>query len=524
VWGGVPLVSLAVLAGQAPAPSSSELPLSLRDAFRNALSHNPEFVVLRENVEEARARLSRAESVFVPRIFGGVTGGRLQTPPSPTNLETTDDSVVGSLAIGGVFLTGLEYRLELSAQYHALDSVFSVYDRIYQSGLRFQLEQPLLRHAWPWVTEAPIRIAAHRRDASNLLQQARAERILADVEVAYWLLVLAHGELALRNAALQLSKAQVKASKAQLRHGAVAQFDVIEAQAAVARDLEVIQRTVSDIAMAEGQLARLIFPEYGSTETSYKPVDQPDAKLPVTSIDDSLKTAFARRPDLAAAEANLEAEQVAREVTENALWPAVSLVGSVGVGGSSGRLSPGFGTSSFGIPTQHGITGELLPPVLPDSRSYGGFVDQFSNWRSVEALVGVEVEIPFENSLAESDARIQRAAAALQRAEVERVRSTIYYEVVTAHRQLLADYERVKATLRAVELAEKLLEAQQTRFKNGVAVSFDVLRASNAVTEARSANLRARIQSQISRARLALARGVYMEENGVELVADEEPE
>ncbi len=485
-----------------------------------SLENHTEFIVLRENINEAQAQFERAGTVFIPNLVMELSGAHITTPPGVFRLESTQQTAGGRLGVNGRLQTGLEYKLEVSSRYTSFDNVFSVYDRSYLSAIRAELVQPLLRNAWSSIVNAPIRVASRRRDASLLLMQARAQRLLANVEIAYWRLVLAHEELQLRRSALLLSQQQVLASRKQVKLGARARTDVLEAQATVARDQESILISRRAMATAEGELARVIQPNREESLNRFEPVDKPQLPPTTLTLTEALEEAYAQRPDLAAARQNLQADNVAKEVAENALWPKVDLVGRVGLRGASGRLATGAGTSVFGVVDTHGLTGDLVPAIVPDGRVEGGFLRSLENLSAPEVMIGVQVEIPFDNGVARANLRIQEAVVNRRKARIELLRRQILYSVVTAFRELEADRQRVTATQQTIALYQRLLEGQQARFRNGVAISFDVLRANAAVTEARVFNLRAQIQSRISWARLTLARGSYLKDNQVDLEAE----
>lgn len=510
------------LAAQKPPPPDVRATesLALDDAIRIALEHNAEFVVLRRDVEQAAARIVLERGPFSPRLVGNLRLSAADSPGDADSLPFEEQLLTGELAIRGRLHTGLEYSLEYLINHRRLDSFSTLYDPFQSTAIQLSLVQPLLRSAGTAIAKAPLRIAALRHESSRFRQQARAMQIVADVEIAYWGLVLAQKELEVLEEALLLAEQQLKESRTQLKLGAVAQIDLTEAEAAVARGKEQIQSAHSEIAAAESRLLALLQP--GSREKDGKVVHFVPVTLPELGPDREVLTelldlATKSRPDLAAARLDLEAAEVGLLIADNGLWPVVNLVGGAGVLGASGRLSRAYGTAGLNLPVVHGVTGEILDPIAADPRIEGGFLEMFRNMRYPRGYVGVQVEIPLDNSEAVAQHRLQRAEVAAQRATLEAQVSRVQTEVVAALEQLRADRARVRSTVDSVKLAERLLEGQKVRFKNGVAVSFDVLRASAAVTQARITQLRAQIGGRISEARLSLARGTYLVDRGIEL-------
>lgn len=503
-------------------PNAAPTQVTLTEAIQRALASNAEFVILEQNVQQAEAQIPIARGALVPRLVGDLSISYDDFPGTVTQLESERFLATGNLGVRGRLLTGTEYRLEWLATYQRLDGFFTVYDPFQTMTLQVAVTQPLLRGAWFDVNRAPIFVASLRRDASRRLREARTMRLIADVEMAYWRLALALREREVQEGALELAKQQVKGSRTQLRHGAVAKIDVIEAEAEVSRTLEQIEASKQSIAEAEGRLAFLLQPPVRSSETksleTFVPVDLPGVSPPDGTLAELLRTAEERRPDLAAARAELQASEVLAEVAENALLPKLDVVARAGVTGASGRLSRGYGTAGFNTPVMSTFTGEMLPPIVPDESLEGGFDTMLRNMRYPSASVGVLLEVPLDLMEREARHRVQKAEVVKQRARVEALFSRVSYEVLVAHRQLQADIARIETTRESVRLAETLLEGQRTRFKNGVAISFDVLRANAAVTRARIAHIRAQVNGRISLARLLVATGTYLEARGVTVV------
>jgi outer membrane protein TolC len=502
------LFSLSALADDAAQP------LSLAQAQAMALQNNGSFVVMQQDLSIAERQIRIAKGVFAPRLVADIHYTYNHDPGNFFFTEYTDQQFVHNVGVVGRVPTGLDYKLEWNTFYDRNTDVAAIYVPAYRTTLQLSLSQPLLRNAWLTVNRAPMVIASLRRDASRFLGQAEAEKILADVEIAYWELVLAHQELTVRQNAVRLAQEQVAESQTQLKHGAVAQIDVTEAEASVARRLEDVEVSRAEIAEAEGRLKSLL---QTTAAPTFAPSDVPTLNPRGGSLAERIAIALERRPDLAAARVGLQADKVAVAVAKNRLWPAFDVFGSVGVTGFSGSLSTGEASAGFNDPTQvNHLTGQPLPAYRPDPSLEGGNLgNMFENLRFINGTIGVKLDVALDNSAAIANHENAKAQVKKLEALLKSLERQIAVQVATAEKRLEVDQARIHATAEAARLAEALLDGQRKRFHNGVAVSFDVLRANDEAARARIANLRAQLSARISEARLALAQGTYLDERNL---------
>jgi outer membrane protein TolC len=80
-----------------------------------------------------------------------------------------------------------------------------------------------------------------------------------------------------------------------------------------------------------------------------------------------------------------------------------------------------------------------------------------------------------------------------------------------------SSYERVDATRQFRLYAEAALEAEQKKLESGKSTSFVVLQLQKDLTDARSAEIRALADYNITLANLALAEGTTFERRGINL-------
>ena len=92
-----------------------------------------------------------------------------------------------------------------------------------------------------------------------------------------------------------------------------------------------------------------------------------------------------------------------------------------------------------------------------------------------------------------------------------KVLSQVEYEVKSAWRDAVAAYQRMIATKKARELAEKKLEAEQVKFAQGASTNYMVLTYQRDLANARINELKALLDYNVALYRLKKAAGRLLE-------------
>jgi outer membrane protein TolC len=93
----------------------------------------------------------------------------------------------------------------------------------------------------------------------------------------------------------------------------------------------------------------------------------------------------------------------------------------------------------------------------------------------------------------------------------ERRKDTITQEVLGALDQLQATWQRVLASRKSAQLAEETMRAEQRQYELGLQTSTEVLSSQTRYANARSAELRAKVEYQIAQIDLAYAAGCLLD-------------
>ncbi|MDB4961936.1 MAG: outer membrane protein [Myxococcales bacterium] len=506
------IAAIVAVPGTARSQPATGRDLALAEAVRLTLASDAELYIGREEARAAGDEVTRAESLFTPRLFGELFWTRDDRPPSATSFAGEQRVLGGEVGVSGVMGTGLTYTVTAGlAQQRMYDAPFStVYTPATTTTVRAEVVQPLLRGAFS-AARRPITVASLRRGQSEQELRARIERAIAEVETAYWNLVSARSEREARGAALALASEQVTESKRITKLGTGSDLDVVEAETAVSRRTLELARSERAVIEAEGKLlesmgVRAEEASMGSAG-SIVPTDAATIESTLPPLEEQLQIARSKRPDVHAAHDLVTAESAQLDVTDDKRRLGLDLVVGAGTAGFGGKIASTYATAA--------VNGGLLdPPYTPDPAYNGGLGTSAKNLgRDFNVYVGLRVEVG--NDQAKVDHAIQQRTVSRARLAEREALSRVETEVRTASARVALELEIVARSDQVVVLATKLVEGMRKRFRVGAATSFDVLRVSDELTRARIDAARARADYRIGMTRLAAATGTLLDRFGI---------
>ncbi|MGH9681377.1 MAG: TolC family protein [Candidatus Acidiferrales bacterium] len=267
------------------------------------------------------------------------------------------------------------------------------------------------------------------------------DMVVLAVGGTYLQVIAAKARVASARAQLQTADALYQQAVQQRAVGLIAQVDVNRSQVQSLTEQQRLLSLEDDLAKQKIDLARLTgLPPTNQYEISD---DVPLPAAPTIELDAALKTAFAQRPDLKAAESQLRASELARAAARSELLPSVSVSADYGDIG----LNPaqGYGTYT--------INGSVKIPLWQGGRAKG--------------------------DIQEAD-----AALAQRRAELEDLKSLVESQVRKAFLDLQASESQVEVARKNEQVSRETLDLTKQRFEAGVADSVEVVQSEQTVASA----------------------------------------
>ncbi|MFC1694079.1 TolC family protein [Candidatus Latescibacterota bacterium] len=465
--------------------TSDTLRYSVEEAVLIALERNPTVTIQRINHEIIYTFKRQQRAAFDPVFSTGLnqTKGKtrrfLGAAREPYTLET--DRFEYNVGLSENLPTGTEVSFDTAMSGYSSN----IYSNQYTGSVSLSVTQSLLKGFGFKANLASLRKANLDLDISRSEMKGIAERVVADVNKAYWVLYLAAEEITIQERSMELAEQQLKESEERVAVGILPELELAAVHAEVATRRQDLILARSRYGQARLRFLFLLNPtSQKSWETEVVTLEHPAIPSDTLStVDDHVKLSMIYRPDLIQAKYQLEKDEIDVVRTKNGLLPRLDVFVSLGRTSYAETFNegrPDIGSDFYDIMT--GFTFSI--PVLDRSERASYARAQHNVRQREEALRNME-------------RMIQRD-----------IRSA--YIDVNGARQLI-DASRVNR-----ELQEKKLEAEQEKFRVGKSTNFLVLQALRDYTMSLLTDARALVDYNNTLTDLFLMEGTLLERSHIE--------
>jgi len=470
----IALVGIVVLftgtSATAQGNATDSLQLTLADAVKRAVEHNPDLAVVRLDTEAGLARIAESRGAYVP-MFSSMIGRSSNVTP-PSNFLLGDSGVTVKDWFSS---TGVRQRLPWGAgtwsvswdtARSATNNPISSFDPSLQSGLQVAFSQPLLKDRKLDPSRQQYIIAKRNQDSSELRFRESVVQTVAAVKQAYWTLKATVANVNVQRRSLELAEELARQNKIRVDAGALPSLDLVQAEAEVAQRRENLIQARATAEDAEDRLRRLIMDPTDSSfwQVGLDPVEQPSARGPMPDVDSAVANALKGRTDLARADTDLENTKTNVDFLKDQRLPDVRVETSYrgsGLGGTQFLRTGGFPGTIIG--TRDRSFGNALGQA---------FTPDYPTWS-----LGVTVNYALGHSY--EDAGLARAEVERQQAlqRIESLRMDAAQSVRQAARQVQSTAERIETARAGATLADERLRSEQRRYDVGLSTTFLVTQA-----------------------------------------------
>ena len=484
--------------------------LPLKNVIVLALKNNLEIAIARLAPGIAETDITREESVYDPNFYLQYGKDRSVTQVGNFLAGAGKDSVWQQswdleVDVMKRFVTGTSAELRWTTSESKTDFLFQQLVPQYRSDLNLYLTQPLLKDFGVSIGKSMIKIANLNFKMSESQFKNRVMDIIYQIQNIYWNIYFQREDYRARVSSLRAAENLLREFKIRIDAGTLAPIEIYQAEAEVAErrhDLIVAWDLLKD---QEDRLKRALnfYERQRDWDLAIVPADEPRFGPVSADLTESLKEAFAYRPDYNQAKMDIEARNIMVKYTKNQTLPRVDLFGTIGTMGLAGRGNPDA-ASFFG-----GGGGDFTATHwddVADSMASGDFYNY---------ALGVKIEFPFGNRLAKSQysrAKIESARAATFLKDLE---NNVINEVREALRQVDTDIRKVEAARASLRLAKERLAAEEKKFEVGLTTTFVLLEYQRDLATAESRYALARADYEKDLANFARVKGVLLEENNI---------
>jgi outer membrane protein TolC len=406
--------------------------LSLEGALERGLAFNLGAIGLAQNLREAGAQVKIARSALLPNLTGSVS----------ETVEQVDLAAFG---------------LRFSVPFFKIPSIVGPYN--------YATVQATLNQTVANLTELNnYRSArASARAGQYSLQDARDLVTLA-VGGAYLQTLAAEARVEAAQADLDTANAVFHQSSEQHREGVLGKLNVDQSEVRTLTQQQQIITLRNDFAKQKINLARLIgLPPKADYQLADRFTYSP---VPVENVEDAVARAEQERPDLKAAQAQVDAAQKALSAARSERLPSLSVSAQYEyIGTNPAHLNPAFN-----------VAGTLNIPIWQGGR-VGGDIAQ------------------------------AQAVLAQRQAELDDTRGQIEAEVRQVYLDLEAAAGQVEVARRNVDVAGEALDMTRTRMEAGVINTVEVVQAQETLSNARLDLINAIFAHNLAKLNLARSLG-----------------
>ncbi len=462
------------------------LNLTMDEAVARALDHNIDLSVARLNPQLQDLSLQQTRAAYTPTLANTTLGLRGSTSRSTNTLfggNLVDQKVMTyNTGITQVLpWTGGSFSLGFNNTRQNTTNKNQTVNPLYNTGLTLNFSQPLLRNLTIDNTRQSISTGIINRRLADVTLRGTTISTSASTRNAYWDLVYAYQAVEAAQRSLALAEKLVQDNQARVEIGTMAPIDVVQAQSEVAtRQLTLVQSEAT-LRTSELALKRLLVDSTADPLWTSRivPTDRPAADTGErVDVEGALKRALGERTDIIQAREQLAINDISLRYLKNQKLPDVTLnaqYGAAGIGGTQ-------------IVRSDRIDGDILE-TFPGG--YNDALSELRRWRLPSWNVNLTVSYPLGTSA--QDVAHARAQVQLKQtqAQLRSLELRVATEITSAALTVQNNLQQVQAAAASRELAQRRLEAEQSKFEVGMSTNYNVVLAQRDFADAQDAELRA---------------------------------
>jgi len=471
-----------------PAAPVVELPLD--DAVQRALERNLDIAVERLNPQAFDFSIASLQANYRPTF--NTNFGLRSTSQFPRSQTAGADMLTTETLTGNSGLSqnlkwgGGSYAFAFNNNRQNQSDLFATRNPVLNTNFSATVVQPLLRAFRIDNNRAQLKITQINQKVSELALRATIVRTMANVRNAYWDLLYAIASVRVAQESLDLATKLVEDNTARVEVGTLAPLDVVQAQAEEATRRQTLIQAQGAQRTAELALKRLIV---SGTDDPYwnatlDLVERPAYSEGAIDVAGAVTTALANRTDLEQARRQVSANDIALRSLSDAQLPALDLTATYGAAGVGGTQ----------FVRQSGVLGSEVVATIPSG--YSNALRILANQDAPTWNVALNLSYPIGTSPAEANlarARLQQRQTIAQNRQLELQIAT---EVMNAAVQVESNRGRLQAANAAMELSQRRLETEQSRYEVGLSTNFQVVQAQRDLRDAQNTRLSAILDYQ----------------------------
>src|ERR1700678_2590454 len=449
-------------------------------------------------------------SSFHPTVTVYANFQHATSPQSNTILTGTTALIQDSRTYQAQYLQawdfGMTAQFTVYDQHIGANSAFFDVDPYTQGYLDLQVTQNLLYGFGSAVNGRNIRVQKNNIKVTNLQFRQQAATTVSSVLNLYWDLVEFWQDVRARQREIAGAEQLLDNSRKQAEAGTLAPIEVTRAEAQVyvsQQDLLVSQtnllqqETVLKNALSRNGIANL-----GLADAHIVPLDT--ITIPVKDdtppMQQLVEEALANRSEIAQSRLNIDSNKLNLVGIKNALKPTLQAFAELTNNGLSGPIT---------------ALGEQTPGVAYLAGGYGNLLGQMFRRNYPNYSAGLALNIPLRNRAAQSDYVTSELGLRQSELGLQQNINQVRVDVQNAVIGLQQARARYAAAVKARDLQQQTLDADQKRLALGASTAYQIVLDQQNVASAESAEVQALANYSHARIGLDQAMGRTLEANNI---------
>ncbi len=489
--------------------------LGINEVIQRVLANDRDLAVSRVLLDEAQYNVTGAKGYYDPRAGLNAYRQHSVTPIASliggaANGELVQQQYLADPQKSGASYFGGTYKLDFSSSRTSSDSTFLSLNPQFPTSLTLSLTQPLWRGLLYDDNRHRLQVAKGNVRLTDAQFRQRVIEIVTQAVESYWELDFAYRSLEVQIEAVRLAEQQDASNRRQVEQGLLAPIDVVATQTQVATFQQNVFTAQQVLTSAENALKVLMLPDrtdlmWGMALIPQQTEESTGGVLP--SLDESVKTALAKRPELAESAISIELNQYDTRLSREQAKPQIDAYANLSLAGLAGYpLPPGpnpFTASTLVLTNQINELSTLagLPPVsIPTSSGippgllggYGQSLTALTSGNFSTAQVGVQFSLPLRNRTANAQVAFDVAEGRRLKILRQQTEMAVEQDVRNALQTSSSARSRLEAAVTARLYAEQQYSSEQRQFQAGTSTVFLVLQRQTDLIAARTREVRAR--------------------------------
>jgi outer membrane protein len=465
-----------------------------------------------------------------PAVFVSA-GFTHQTQPLSSNLVTGTNFLVTqfkSLTYGVQqgFLTGTTVQVGLTSTLGYNQNAPSNQFNPQSSGAAsLSVTQNLLNGFGIKTNNRQIRISRNSRHISDLTFKQQVISTVTNVVNLYWDLVSFDDNLKVKQQTFDLNKKLYEDNKRRAELGALAEIDIIQAEAEMKTSQQAVVTQVTQVLQQEAILKNTItrsgMDNMAVVTARIVPTDHiqvPD-KEGVRPVQDLIADAFQYRTELDQSRINLENSRLTTLGIKNNLLPSLQLTGGLSNNGLAGQ------TNSLGQVPVLGPAGQIVgfrPLSNADVNpfflgGYGSVLNQIFSRKFPNYNVSFQLTVPIRNRANQADLITDQLTYRQSQIQDKQLQNNIKLNVINAHTAVQQARAAYDTAVEARRLQEQTLTGERRKYELGTSTVLAVVQVQRDTTNSEVAEIEALRQYIDSRVALQQVLGKTLDDYEVNL-------